>query len=102
MHRNHAAVGRQKKVIPLDSEQVDALFAKLPHRYRAMAVLAAGTGMRPAECRGLTMDRVDWLHRSATVDRQLIKSPGGVPVFGPPKTAASDRVSRSRTWFWSR
>lgn len=41
---------------------------------------------------GLTVDRVDFLRRSLSVDRQLVGISGRVPCFGPPKTAASVRV----------
>ena len=41
---------------------------------------------------GLTVDRVDFLRRTLTVDRQLVGISGRVPFFGPPKTAASVRV----------
>lgn len=55
-------------------------------------VLAAGTGLRQGECFGLTVDRVDFLRRTITVDRQLILPASGPPQFGPPKTAASVRT----------
>ncbi|MHA6618925.1 site-specific integrase [Pseudonocardia sp. DLS-67] len=64
----------------------------VPDRYRALVVLAAGTGLRQGECFGLTVDRIDFLRRTLEVDRQLIGSDGGKPVFGPPKTAASVRT----------
>jgi integrase len=38
------------------------------------------------------VDRVDFLHRTITVDRQLILPATGLPQFGPPKTAASVRT----------
>lgn len=38
------------------------------------------------------MDRVDFLRRMIEVDRQLIGSDHGHPVFGPPKTSASVRT----------
>ena len=57
-----------------------------------MIVVAAGTGMRQGEVFGLTVDRVDFLRRTVTVDRQLTTIAGREPFFGPPKTAASLRV----------
>ena len=56
-----------------------------------MVVLAAGTGMRQGECFGLTADRVDFLRRTITIDRQLMLLGGGPPEFGPPKAPASVR-----------
>ncbi len=63
----------------------------MPERYRALVVLAAGTGMRQGECLGLSVDRVDFLRRSITIDRQLVLVGTGPPAFGPPKTEASVR-----------
>ena len=64
----------------------------MPERYRALVLLAAGTGMRQGEVFGLTVDRIDFLRHALTVDRQLVGISGKVPYFGPPKTAASVRV----------
>ena len=40
---------------------------------------------------GLPVDRVDFLRRKLTVDRQPVARKNGEPVFGPPKTASSER-----------
>jgi integrase len=64
----------------------------MPERYRALIVVGAGTGLRQGEALGLTADRVDFLRRRLTVDRQLVLLPGGAPAFGPPKTKASHRT----------
>ena len=40
----------------------------------------------------MTVDRVDFLGRKLTVDRQLVQIVGAVPTFGPPKTRASHRT----------
>ena len=82
----------KRKVEPISTEQVHALIEAVPERYRALVLLAAGSGMRQGEVFGLTVDRVDFLRRSLTVDRQLVGISGRVPYFGPPKTAASVRV----------
>ncbi len=79
-------------VVPPTVAQVDAVRGELPERYQALVTLAAGTGMRQGECFGLTVDRIGFLHRTITVDRQLILTGTGPPVFGPPKTAASIRT----------
>lgn len=52
--------------------------------------LAAGTGMRPGEWRGLTWDRVDLGAGVVRVDRQMVAE-SGAPVWGPPKTSAGVR-----------
>lgn len=81
-----------KKVSPLSVQQVFAIADAMPERYRAMVVLAAGTGMRQGEVFGLTTDRVKRAERRVVVDRQLRAVEDGEPVFGPPKTDTSDRV----------
>jgi integrase len=52
----------------------------------------SGTGMRQGEWLGLTVDRVKFLERTLTVDRQLVTVPGQPPSLGPPKTQASNRT----------
>ncbi|HEX2705945.1 MAG TPA: site-specific integrase, partial [Candidatus Lustribacter sp.] len=82
----------KSKVVPMSTDEVRALCEAVPERYKAMIVLAAGTGMRQGEVFGLTLDRVDFLRRTLTVDRQLVGVQGQAPKFGPPKTAASVRT----------
>ncbi|GGP84515.1 tyrosine-type recombinase/integrase [Streptosporangium pseudovulgare] len=77
-----------KKVTPLAPEQVHAIAQSIAPHYRAMVILAAGTGLRQGECFGLTVDRVDFLRKSLTVDRQIVQ--GG--MFDTPKTKASART----------
>lgn len=81
-----------KPVVPPTTEQVRALAEEVPERYRALVLLAAGTGLRQGEAFGLTLDRVDFLRRSVKVDRQLVQVVGKPPEFGPPKTRASHRT----------
>ncbi len=81
-----------KKIVPLSTEAVQALAEAVPERYRALVVLAAGTGLRQGEAFGLTLDRVDFLRRTVTVDRQLVLVPGRAPFHAPPKTSASYRT----------
>ena len=80
------------KVEPISTAQVRVLVEAMPERYRALVLLSVGTGMRQGEVFGLSVDRVDFLRRSVTVDRQLVGISGREPFFGPPKTAASVRV----------
>lgn len=94
----------RERVVPLLLEQVIAVRDALPVRYRAMVTTAAGSGLRPGELRGLTIDRLTpRLHLRGDqepgetrirVDRQLASSKAGRPVFGPPKKPASDRTVR--------
>lgn len=79
------------KVEPVDTETVLRIADAIPHHLRALVITAAGTGMRQGELFGLTVDRINFLKRTITVDRQLVGTPGHTN-FGPPKTKSSNRV----------
>ena len=79
-------------VTPLEVWQVDAIAEEIDPRFRALIILAAGTGMRQGECFGLTVDRVDFFGNRITVDRQRNPEAAGESLFGPTKTAASNRI----------
>lgn len=80
------------------AEQASGLEAIPDLRRDARRVLGSVTLRRheraPAagEAAGLTADRVDFLRRTVTIDRQLVTPPAGEPVFGPPKTQRSYRT----------
>jgi integrase len=80
------------QVVPLRTVEVHQLIAAAPDRYRALLMLLAGCGLRQGEALGLTVDRVDFLRSTVTVDRQILTPATGPPVFGPPKTSASART----------
>lgn len=80
------------RVVPLSTDEVLSIADAMPDHLRAMVVLAAGTGMRQGELFGLTLDRVDFLRRTITVDRQLLHTGADGYHFGPPKTETSNRV----------
>jgi integrase len=73
-------------------EQITELHAAAPDHAKTMILVAAATGLRISEMCGLTVDRVDFLRRTITVDRQSVGNAAGKPRFGPPKTKASVRV----------
>jgi integrase len=81
----------KSRVEPLDTEVVLALADAVPDRYKALVILAAGTGLRQGECFGLTVDRTALLRRTLRVERQLVTVSGHPPTMGPPKTPASVR-----------
>jgi integrase len=84
---------QRRQIVPLTTEQVEAVRAALlPAQLQTLVTLATGTGMRQGECFGLTVDRVRFLGRVVTVDRQLVTVPGHAPSLGPPKTRASNRT----------
>jgi integrase len=80
------------QVVPLTTEQVHSLVDSVPRRYRALVVLAAGSGLRQGEALGLTLERVDFLGRRLTVDQQLVLLAKRAPELAPPKTNASYRT----------
>ena len=80
------------QIQPLPTEVVHRLADAVPDRYRALVILAAGTGMRQGECFGLTVDRVNFLRREVRIDRQLVYISRQRPSFGPPKTPKSERT----------
>lgn len=82
----------RKQIVPLTTEQVAAVRDALPPQLQALVTLAAGTGMRQGECLGLTVNRVRFLERMVTVDRQLVTVQGQAPSLAPPKTRASNRT----------
>jgi integrase len=60
---------------------------------RLLVVLAGFCGLRLGEALGLTADRVDLLHRTIRIDRQLQElRPDSRQVFAEPKTAAGRRT----------
>lgn len=81
-----------KLVEPLSTDQVESMIEAVPARYRALVVLAAGTGLRQGEAFGLEVGRVDFLRRTLRIDQQLVLLPGAPPVLSPPKTTASYRT----------
>jgi integrase len=51
-----------------------------------------GPACGEGEAFGLTVNRIDFLRRQLTVDRQLVTMPDRAPYLAPPKTQASVRV----------
>ena len=93
----------RQQIVPLATDTVVSIAAGLPNRLAAMVTLMAGTGLRPGEAAGVTVDRVDFLRRTLRADRQLLQT--RPPSFGPPKTQASYRtvpLPRSSSTRWRR
>lgn len=95
---------REKYWIPTP-DQVHALADELPDRYRAVAYLAAGCGLRGGEIFGLELSDIAFLRREVLVQRQLTVVAGRSPYLAPLKTATSRRapelaavVSESLAW----
>jgi integrase len=73
-------------------EQIDAIAAAMPERYRALVNTAAYAGLRRGECSALTRERVDLVHRTILVTEQAQQVTGLGRIVGPPKSDAGSRV----------
>jgi integrase len=73
-----------RRVVPWQPEQVRAVRAALPDRYRAMTDVGAGCGLRQGEIVGLAEDALDFEGHTLRVVRQ-VKLIRGKAVFAPPK-----------------
>ncbi len=81
----------QRKVVPWLTDQVLAVVAALPKRYAAVALVAAGCGLRQGEVFGLAPDAID-LERGRLAVVQQIKLVQSRLVLGPPKRGKSREV----------
>jgi integrase len=68
------------------------LLPAVPHRYRALVALAAGTGLRWGECVGLRWDAVDLEVGVLRVIRVAVEVAGHVTTKNYPKSRAGRRV----------
>jgi integrase len=77
----------------LSVDEVAILADEVPDRYRALVVVSASLGLRQGEACGLTVDRINFLRRTVTIDRQVVTRGRAVDAgFGPPKTPSSVRT----------
>jgi len=74
----------RRKLVPWPVERVAAVRAALPDRYRVLADLGAGLGLRQGEMFGLAVDDVDFLRGVVHVRRQ-VKLLDDKPHFALPK-----------------
>lgn len=83
----------RNQVVPLTVPQVHTIAEQMLKHLVGAVWVGAGTGLRPGELRGLTVDRIEG--DLLRVDRQLAhESRAGRPVWGPLKTDASPRMIR--------
>jgi integrase len=102
LHRNVAALARAPRVSGrtiqpgrdyLDTEQLRRLLAvAAEYRVGALVTVAATTGLRQGELRGLTWDDVDWTRGTLTVRRSLARAWDGGYQLAEPKTGRSRRT----------
>jgi len=79
-------------IVPLTLAQVGQVTDAMPAHWRTLVTVAAASGLRSGELRGLTWDRCR--DGVLVVDRQLVDAEGRTPVFGPPKSKAGVRRVR--------
>ncbi|MDG4809928.1 tyrosine-type recombinase/integrase [Micromonospora sp. WMMD1120] len=80
------------EVVPLLLDQVDALAAAVPDRYRGLIAADAGSGLRQGEIFGLEVPGIDFLRREITVSQQVQPTAGGGVKVCPPKNRYSHRT----------
>ena len=81
----------QTRIVPWTREQVAAVVAAHPLRYRAVPVLAAGCGLRQGEVFGLRVEDVDFLRHRLLV-RQQVKIIAAKTTLAPPKGGKTREV----------
>lgn len=81
----------RRKIKPWSPEQVAAVIDALPHRYRAVAVVAAGCGLRQGETFGLRVCDLDFLRQRLRVEQQ-VKLVRGRLIIGKPKGGRTHAV----------
>jgi integrase len=93
----------QPPVLPLTVAQVSSLLDQADDWFAVAIAIGAGLGLRQSEATGLAVDRVDFLRKTVTVDRQWQQASGThVGWFVPPKTQASTRVIPADSWVLDR
>lgn len=80
------------EVIPLSTSAVNGIIYAVPDRYRALVLLAAGTGLRQGECFGIAVEYLDLEKATLRVQQQVILLARQDPFLAPPKTSASHRT----------
>jgi integrase len=80
----------ERKAMPLELEQVEALIFELPEHVRLMVWIPYLTGMRPSECLGLTYDDFDFKKKEVKISKQISRDTD--KVFEPLKTETSERT----------
>jgi integrase len=81
----------RRKIVAWPAERVAVVRAGLPDRYRVLADLGAGLGLRQGEAFGLAVDDVDFLRGVVHVRRQ-VKLVASKPVYALPKSGRQRNV----------
>lgn len=88
------------RTIPWMVEQVRAVIAAHPYRYRALPVVDAGCGLRQGEAFGLRVEDVDLLARVVHVRQQVKHLAGQGVVIAPPKRGRTRTCRCPMRWRW--
>jgi integrase len=80
-----------EEITPLSTEQVDALAAAVPARFRNLIETDAGTGLRQGEAFAIEVSHIDFLRRTAKIVQQVQPAAGGEVVVCPLKNKFSYR-----------
>lgn len=86
-----------RKVVPWEAQRAVAVRDALSERYRIVATLASGLGLRQGEVFGLSPDDVDFLRGVVTVQRQVKVFGGSKLVFALPKGRKTRTVPLPRS-----
>jgi len=86
-----AATERSAERVPLTTEQVFALAAAAPERFRLLVLLGTFCSLRFGELAPLTRADLDTTRGLVHVRHTLVEA-GGPPTIGPPKSAAGRRL----------
>lgn len=78
----------------LSAEELERLATELGADHGPMLWLGAVAGLRFAECAGITVDRLDLLEGTVTIDRQLLRD----GTLSDPKTGAGHRTVAIPRW----
>lgn len=80
-------------ITPWEPETVAAVSSALEDRYRILVILGVGLGLRQGELFGLSVDDVDFLRGTVSVERQVkVCQPGNKLVFDLPKYEKTRKV----------
>lgn len=87
----HSKSDTDKQII--SKSDFDEILKRFPagNRYHILFLICYYTGLRIAECTGLTWDRIDLKNKTITIDRILTKHEK-IWYMSPPKTASSART----------
>jgi integrase len=82
------------QIVPWEREWVQAVIDSLPERYRILATLAAGLGLRQGEAFGLSVSDIDFLRGVVQVQRQVRLFSDGSMAFRLPKGKKERTIPR--------